>query len=337
MPPDRYSRQTRVAGIGERGQLQLSKSTVLIVGCGALGTHLADTMARAGIGSLHLVDRDIVEWSNLQRQVLFTESDAEQGLPKAIAARDHLRAINSTIEITSHVADCSSEFLANLAEQPDLVLDGTDNFPTRYLINDWCRKHDLPWIYAGAVGTEGASMVVTKDSACIRCLWPTAPAQSDVGNCETTGIIAPAITAVTAFQSAEAIKLLLGQTPTKGVFTCDVFRGTYSVLPVANRPLDDCEVCGGGNYPALTETPAQAVTLCGRDAIQIDPPNRAPIDLAVLAEKLKEAVEDLVLTTHLLRFQVDGCRITVFPGGRALLFGVQDPLRARALYDRWLA
>jgi adenylyltransferase/sulfurtransferase len=287
MPPDRYSRQTRVAGIGEPGQLKLSNSTVLIVGCGALGTHLADTLARAGVGSLHLVDRDIVEWSNLQRQVLFTESDAEQGLPKAIAARDRLRAINSTIQITGHVADCSREFLANLAERPDLVLDGTDNFPTRYLINDWCRQQGLPWIYAGAVGTEGASMVVTKDSACLRCLWPTAPAQSDVGNCETTGIVAPAIAAVTAFQSAEAIKLLLGQAPTKGVFTCDVFRGTYSVLPVADRPSDDCDVCGGGNYPALTGEPAQAVTLCGRDAIQIDPPDRPPIELATLAEKLK--------------------------------------------------
>lgn len=337
MAPDRYSRQSRVAGIGELGQTKLSNSTVLIVGCGALGTHLADTLARAGVGTLHLVDRDIVEWSNLQRQVLFTEQDAEQELPKAIAARDRLLAINSSIKVIGHTADCSADFLANLPDRPDLVLDGTDNFPTRYLINDWCRQQDIPWIYAGAVGTEGASMVVTKDSACLRCLWPTAPAQSDVGNCETTGIIAPAIAAVTAFQSAEALKLLIGQTPTKGVFTCDVFRGNYSVLPVADRPAEDCVVCDGGTYPALTNEPAQAVTLCGRDAIQIDPPDRPPIDLEALAQQLKDSVEGLARTQHLLRFEVDGCRFTVFPGGRALLFGVHDPLRARALYDRWLA
>ena len=337
MPPDRYSRQTRVQGIGAAGQQKLGKATVLIVGCGALGTHLADTLARAGVGSLHLVDRDIVEWSNLQRQVLFTEHDAEQELPKAIAARDRLRAINSTIQTTAHVADCSPDFLANFPARPDLVLDGTDNFPTHYLINDWCRQQGLPWIYAGAVGTEGASMVVTKESACLRCLWPTAPAQSDVGNCETTGIVAPAIAAVTAFQSAEALKVLLGQPSTKGVFTCDVFRGSYSVLPVADHPAEDCVACAAGTYPALTDEPAQAVTLCGRDAIQIDPPDRPPIDLTALAKHLKGSVERLAQTPHLLRFEVDGCRFTVFPGGRALLFGVHDPLRARALYDRWLA
>jgi adenylyltransferase/sulfurtransferase len=332
----RYSRQMRVAGIGEDGQAKLAGATVLIVGCGALGTHLADTLARAGVGSIHLCDRDIVEWSNLQRQILFTEHDAAEGLPKAIAARDHLAKINSDVTVTAHVADCSAEFLKALPEQPDLVLDGTDNFPTRYLLNDWCRQQGIPWIYAGAVGTEGASMVITADGACLRCLWPTAPAQADVGNCETSGILASAITAVTSFQSAEAIKLLLGMEKTAGVFTCDVFRGNYSVLPLADQPAADCVVCNGGNYPAITEAPTTAVTLCGRDAVQIDPPDREPLDLATLASQLKGSVEDLVLTPHLVRFAVDGCKFTVFPGGRALLFGVHDPLRARALYDRWL-
>lgn len=335
-PANRYSRQVRVAGVGEAGQAKLSQANVLIVGVGATGTHLADTLGRAGVGSLHLCDRDIVEWSNLQRQVLFTEADAEEGLPKAVAARDRLAAINSEISITAHVADCSAEFLAELPDKPDLILDGTDNFPTRYLINDWCRQHGVPWIYAGAVGTEGASMVVADGGACLRCLWPTPPATADVGNCETAGILAPTIAAVTAFQSAEAIKLLCGLDRTGGVFTCDIFRGTYSVLPLAERPADDCVVCNGGTYPAITEEPASAVTLCGRDAVQIDPPNREPVDLDRLAEQLKDSVDDLVRTPHLVRFAVDGCKFTVFPGGRALLFGVHDPLRARALYDRWL-
>jgi molybdopterin-synthase adenylyltransferase len=335
-PANRYSRQVRVAGVGDSGQARLANATVLIVGCGALGTHLADTLARAGVGHLHLCDRDIVEWSNLQRQVLFTEQDAAEGLPKAVAARDHLAKINSEVTVTAHVADCSAEFLKGLTQQPDLILDGTDNFPTRYLINDWCRQQGIPWIYGGAVGTEGAAMVVTEDGSCLRCIWPTPPAQADVGNCETTGIIEPAIAAVTAFQSAEAIKLLLGKEKTQGVFVCDVFRGSYSILPLADKPASDCVVCQGGEYPAVTEPPTSAATLCGRDAVQIDPPDRAPLDLTALARRLSGAVEGLTQTPHLVRFAVDGCKFTVFPGGRALLFGVQDPLRARALYDRWL-
>lgn len=334
--PDRYSRQVRVAGIGDAGQQRLQAARVLVVGCGALGTHLADTLVRAGVGTVELVDRDIVEWSNLQRQVVFTEHDAEHELPKAVAARDRLRAVNSTVDIVAHVADCSADFLQKLTNKPDLVLDGTDNFATRYLINDWCRQHGIPWIYAGAVGTEGASMVVTEESACLRCLWPTAPAQADVGNCETTGILSPAIAAVTAYQSAEAIKLLVGEPATKGVFTCDVFRGSYGVMPVADRPSADCDVCAGKAYPALTDEPAQAVTLCGRNAVQIDPPERASMDLAALAKSLDGTVDKLLQTDHLLRFEADGIRFTVFPGGRALLFGVNDLLRARAIYDRWL-
>jgi adenylyltransferase/sulfurtransferase len=333
---DRYSRQARVPGVGAAGIDKLRTSCVLVVGCGALGTHLADALTRAGVGTLHLVDRDIVEWSNLQRQVLFDERDAELGLPKAIAARDRLRAVNRDVRIEGHVADCTVRFLDDLPQRPDLVLDGTDNFPTRYLINDWCREHRLPWIYAGAVGTEGASMVVTPDGACLRCLWPEPPAQADVGNCETSGILAPAIAAVTAFQAAEALKLLLGEPPTRGVYTCDVWRGSYQVLPVADRAAPDCVVCAHGERPALRGDAVEAGSLGGRDAVQVQPPDAAPIDLDALAGKLGGAVEQLVRTPHLLRFACDGVRFTVFPGGRALLFGVTDPLRARALYDRWL-
>ena len=179
-------------------------------------------------------------------------------------------------------------------------------------------------------------MVIRPSGACLRCVWPTAPAQSDVGNCETTGILAPAIAAVTAFQTAEALKLLLGQETTNGVFTCDVFRGSYGVIDITSAPANDCVVCGSGTYPALTSDPVTAVTLCGRDAVQVDPPNREPLDLDRLAQQLKGTVDDLARTPHLLRFAVDGCRFTVFEGGRALLFGVHDDLRARALYDRWL-
>jgi len=334
---ERYSRLARVAGVGAEGVDKLRAARVLIVGCGALGTHLADSLVRAGVGAIDVVDRDIVEWSNLQRQVLFDERDAESGLPKAIAARDRLRAVNGDVSVEGYVADCDRAFLDALDPAPDLVLDGTDNFPTRYLINDWCRDREVPWIYAGAVGVEGASMVVTPDGPCLRCLWPEPPAQSDVGSCETSGVMAPAIAAVTAFQAAEAMKILLGAQITRGVFTCDVWRGSYQVVPLGEAPAPDCACCSEGLRPALAEAPYEAVSLCGRDAVQVQPPpSAAARDLAQLEAHLVDAVEDLHRTPHLLRFSVDGVRVTVFPGGRALLFGVQDPLRARALYDRWL-
>ncbi|MCA8964965.1 MAG: ThiF family adenylyltransferase [Planctomycetes bacterium] len=326
----------RVHGVGETGQRRLASATVLIVGCGALGSHSAQALVRAGVGTVWLVDRDIVELSNLQRQVLFSEADAIAGVPKAIAAAAALGGANSACRVVPHVADCSLDFLRNLPARPDLVLDGTDNFPTRYLLNDWCAEQGVPWIYAGAVGSEGAAMVVPAGGPCLRCLWPEAPQGADVGNCETVGILQPAIAAVTAFQVAEALKLLVGAAPTRGVFTCDVWRGQYLLQQVADRPAPDCPVCRRERFPALLAAPTEAVTLCGRDAVQIDPGSRAPIDLAALAARLDGAVDDLRRTAHLLRFAADGCRFSVFPGGRTLVFGVQDPLRARALFDRWV-
>jgi len=333
---DRYSRQVRVAGIGAAGQERIRAARLLVVGCGALGTHAADAFARAGIGELWLVDRDIVEWSNLQRQVLFDEDDARNGVPKAVAAASHLVRVNGECRVVPHVADCTADFLRDLPARPDLVVDATDNFPTRYLLNDWCAAERIPWIYAGAVATEAAAMVVLPGGPCLRCLWPEPPQQADVGNCETVGILSPAIAAVSAFQVAEALKWVVGASPTRGVFTCDVWRGQWSVVQLATSAAPDCVVCRRERFPALVEPRSSAVTLCGRDAVQIDPPQRRDVDLDVLAQRLRPVVTDLVRTPHLLRFAVDGCRFSVFPGGRTLLFGVHDPLRARALYDRWI-
>jgi molybdopterin-synthase adenylyltransferase len=334
----RYSRQMRFQGIGETGQRRLAKATVLLVGVGALGTHAAEALARAGIGRLWLVDRDIVELSNLQRQVLFREADAAAGTPKAIAAADRLREANRDCQVQPFVAECSAAFLDELPGRPDLVLDGTDNFPTRYLLNDWCARAGLPWIYAGAVGSEAAGMVIPPQGPCLRCLWPDPPAGAEVGNCETAGILAPAIAAVSAFQVAEALRWLASSepAPTRGIFTCDVWRGSYQVVPLAPQPAADCPVCQRQDYPALRAAASTAATLCGRDAVQIDPPQRLAVDLKALAQRLDGLVNDRELTPHLLRFVVEGVRFAVFPGGRALLFGVRDPLRARALYDRWL-
>ncbi len=335
-PVDRYSRQERVAGFGAAGQARLRDAQVMVVGCGALGTHAAEALARAGIGELRLVDRDIVEWSNLQRQVLFTEADAAAGTPKAIAAAARLHEINRDCRVHAHVAQCGPAFLAGLPARPDVVLDGTDNFATRYLLNDWCAQARVPWIYAGAVGAEAAAMVVRPGGPCLRCLWPDPPIGSDVGNCETAGILAPAIAMVAAFQVAETLKLLVDPAAvTTGVFTADVWR-SYAVLPMRGAADPACATCGLRQFPALAEAPAASVALCGRDAVQVDPGPRTTVDLGELAQRLRGLVDDLQRTAHLLRFVVDGVRISVFAGGRALLFGVRDPLRARALYDRWI-
>lgn len=333
---DRYSRQQLVAGIGSAGQARLRAASVLVVGCGALGTHAADSLARAGVGELILVDRDIVEWSNLQRQVLFDEQDARDGTPKALAAAQRLAHVNADVRLVPHVAECSAEFLRALPTRPAVVLDGTDNFPTRYLLNDWCAAQRIPWIYAGAVAAEGAAMVIEPGGPCLRCLWPDPPANADVGTCETAGVLAPAIAAVTAFQVAEALKVLVGAPPTRGVFTCDVWQGHYGVVAMRGAPAADCVVCSHGRHPALDAPPTAAVSLCGRDAVQVDPPRTVPLDLAALAERVQGRVADLARTPHLLRFHAEGVRFSVFPGGRALLFGCRDPLRARALYDRWI-
>ena len=337
MTPSRYSRQVRFAGIGEDGQRRIGAATVLVVGVGALGTHAADALARAGVGELWLCDRDIVEWSNLQRQLLFDEADARAGTPKAVAAAVRLAAVNSEIRVVPHVADCTAQFLDGLPRAPDLVLDGTDNFATRYLLNDWCRQRAVPWIYAGAVAGEGAAMVVDVAGACLRCLWPEPPPAADSATCETAGVLAPAIAAVTAFQTAEALKLLAGRGDvTRGIFTCDVWRGSYGVVGGSAGAAPDCVVCRRQRFPALESGPPQAVTLCGRDAVQVELPRRLALDLDALAQRLRGAATDVERTPHLLRFLADGCRFSVFANGRALLFGVQDPLRARALYDRWV-
>lgn len=335
--PDRYSRQERVAGIGPAGQIRLRDATALVVGCGALGTHALDALARAGVGRLLVVDRDVVEWSNLQRQVLFREADAAAGAPKAIAAADRLAEINRDVTVLPFVAQCSAAFLARLPARPDVVLDGTDNFRTRYLINDWCRSQRVPWVYAGAVGAEAVGMAFPADGPCLRCVWPEPPAASDVGSCETQGILAPAIAAVAAFQVAEAMKCLIGAPMTRGALTVDVWRGRYAIVDLAGSPSPACPCCGRNEHPALADgAGAGATSLCGRQAVQVEPSQATGFDLGHFAARLERAMADVAVTPHLVRFAADGVRFSVFRDGRAILFGLDDVLRARALYDRWI-
>jgi molybdopterin/thiamine biosynthesis adenylyltransferase len=335
----RFSRQVRFAALGQTGQDQLGRSTALLVGVGALGTHVADALVRAGIGRLVLVDRDVVEVENLQRQILFDDADAAAGTPKAIAAAARLRAISSETRIDEIVADFDVAVFDRLGTRPDVIVDGTDNFATRYLLNDLAIRDSIVWIYGGAVGAHGRAMVVVPgETPCLRCVMPDAPPTGEIGNCETEGILAPVVAQVAAFQTAEALKILSGRRDAivRGTFVVDVWAGRWDVQLAASRPRGDCRSCALRELPGLRTAPDGAVSLCGRDAVQVRPSGTSGIDLETLAERVRGVAEDVELTPHLLRFRADDCRFSVFRGGRAILFGVRAPDRARTLYDRYV-
>jgi molybdopterin-synthase adenylyltransferase len=334
---DRYSRQIRFPPLGEKGQERLRRSSVLLVGIGALGSSLAETLVRAGVGRMWLVDRDVVEASNLQRQQLYTEADVAR--PKAVAATDHLARINHEVHLTPLAEDFGPRVYAELDGRPDLILDGTDNFATRYLLNDLALRDGLPWIYGGVVGSRGTAMAILPGlTPCLRCLMPEPPATGESETCETAGVIAPAVASVTAFQAAEAMKILTGHVDavTRGILMLDVWRHEHTVRMAAATPSESCMTCLGREFPALERDWSDAVSFCGRDAVQVQPRGTSQLDLARLATRLEGTAADLELTAHLLRFRVDDCRFSVFAGGRAILFGLQDTDRARVLYDRYV-
>jgi adenylyltransferase/sulfurtransferase len=334
----RFSRQTRFAPLGESGQQRLQHSTVAIVGIGALGTHLADALVRAGVGTLWLVDRDVVEWHNLPRQVLFDESDAEQGRPKAVAAAAKLQRIDRACALHAVADEFTPATLDDLRATPDLLLDGTDNFATRYVLNDLALQRGIPWIYGAALGSEGMAMAVLPGrTPCLRCILP-APPSNDAGTCETEGILAPVIAMVTAFQAAQALKILSGQLDAvaRGVFVADVWRNRYELQLGNAQPVPECASCGTRTFPALAATGAGAISLCGRDAVQINASTTSVFDFAAWLTRLRAAGVVCADTPHLVRFVADGARFSVFPDGRALVFGAGDTKRAAALYDRWV-
>ena len=336
---ERYSRQTRFEPLGQEGQDRIRGSRVLLVGVGALGSHLASCLVRAGVGELWLVDRDVVELDNLPRQLLFSELDALHGRPKALAAAERLREVNGACRLRPVMEDFDVDVFQSLDARFDLILDGTDNFSTRYLINDLAIRHEITWIYGGAVGARGTAMAVIPGiTPCLRCLLPTPPPAAEIGTCETEGILSPTIAMVAGFQSAQALKVLSGKPEdvARGVFTVDVWQDSYSVSMDDATPRADCPSCGTHELPSLREGRGEAVRLCGRNATQVRPEKGAALDLDRVASQLMPIAEEIQLTPHLLRFSVEGCHFSVFRGGRALLFGVDDPDRARILYDRYV-
>jgi molybdopterin-synthase adenylyltransferase len=335
---ERYSRQILFAGIGENGQSLLAKSRATIIGCGALGTAQAEALARAGVGLLRLVDRDFIEFSNLQRQTMFTERDAAERLPKAIACAKHLRKINSQIVVEAEVADVNHSNVERLLADSDVVVDGTDNFSTRYLINEACVKHEVTWIYGAAVGSYGVTMTVRPGiTPCLRCIFPEAPAAASAPTCDTAGVIMPIINIVAAVQVTEALKLLTEHPEDLhgSLMQFDVWRNEWRRISVG-KPAANCLTCSQREFAMLdTENHDVAAVLCGRHAVQISPSQPGQIDLAALSERLASAGE-VKGNDYLLRFRTGEFELTIFPDARSIIRGTDDLATARSLYSKFI-
>lgn len=336
-PDSRYVRQIRFAPVGQEGQQRLGEGTVAVVGVGALGCVIASHLARSGIGELRLIDRDIVEWSNLQRQLLYDEEDAAQALPKAEAAAKKLKRINSSIVIRAFAADLHAGNAASLLEGVDLVLDGTDNFQTRYLLNDYAVQTGIPWIYGGAVGAGGMTMtVIPGDTPCYRCLFPEPPSAGLTDTCETTGVLSPLVDVIGSLQAMEAIKWLTGNGSQlrPGLLQLDLWRNAWMPLDFAGAKRSACPCCAAGEFPFLEPMPEDTALLCGRDTVQIRPNRPLSLDLNALAARLSSSGSgSFSLTPYSLRYIRDE-RISAvfFSDARALIQGTSDAIKAKAIY-----
>jgi adenylyltransferase/sulfurtransferase len=336
----RYSRQTRFAPLGEAGQRRLASGRALICGCGALGSVIANTLARAGVGKLRIVDRDYPDLSNLQRQVLFDEADVAAGLPKAVAAAEKLRRANSTIEIEPVVADVDHTNLVELCQGVDVIVDGTDNFETRFLLNDAALNLGIPWVYGGCLGAEGQSMTILPGrTPCLRCLMPEPPEPGTSPTCDTAGILAGAIGVVASLQSVEAIKILSGRLDAVSPYltVVDLWHNTQRQLRVATlQGQADCPACNGREYPWLAgNRGSQSAVLCGRNAVQLRSSTSGRLSLDELAARLATA-GPITRNPYLLRLSVEDYTLTVFPDGRAIVVGTEDPAVARGVYARYV-
>jgi molybdopterin-synthase adenylyltransferase len=330
---ERYSRQILYPPIGEAGQQRLLDSRVTIVGCGALGSFHAAALARAGVGTLRLIDRDYVEASNLQRQWLYEEVDAAEALPKAAAATRAIGRLNSSITVEPFIADLTPTTAEELLADSDLILDGTDNFETRYLINDYALSTETPWIYGAAVGSYGLTMpVIPGRTCCLQCVYPAPPTGAQP-TCETDGVLASITTAIGALQVGMALKLLTGHQPAYKITTLDVWSGAVRQIdqPVADP---ECPACGRHEFVYLEGERRAPISLCGRNAVQIHERNR-PMDLAALAARL-EPLGMVRRNDFALRFFIEPYEMTVFADGRAIIKGTQDVGVARSLYSRYI-
>ncbi len=336
---ERYSRQERFAPIGIKGQQKIGQKHVLVVGAGALGTGIAEALVRAGVGNLTIVDRDYVEWSNLQRQQLYVEDDAKQRIPKAVAAKNRLTQINSDVEIVAHVMDVTVEEMEQLVKGVDLILDATDNFDIRMIINDISQKYRIPWIYGACVGSYGITYTILPgETPCLNCLLETVPMGG--ATCDTAGIISPAVQMVVAYQTSEAFKLLVedDQALRKKLVSFDLWENQHTAISIEKAKKENCLSCGvNRTYPFLSyANQTKTAVLCGRDSVQIRPPKPVDRDLAGMAEVLLKQDVQVHQNPYLLSFSIESHRIVVFKDGRALIHGTKDIAHAKSLYYRWV-
>jgi len=332
---ERYSRQVLFREIGAEGQRKLSAAHIAIVGCGATGSALASLLGRAGVGTIRIIDRDYVEPSNLQRQSLFDESDAAESLPKAIAAARKITAFNSAIAIEPRVADLIPANVEALLDGAQLILDGTDNFETRYLINDFAVKNSTPWIYTAAVGSYGVTMnVLPGKTACLTCVFSDPP-QGMFETCETAGILNSAVNLAASIAASEAVKLLVGadQWVRRTLLSFDVWRNERAQV-AADQPRAGCRTCGEHEFPHLAGEGRPHITLCGRNSVQIHERHR-PVDLAQMSEQLKP-LGTVRQNDFVLKFWREPYEMTLFPDGRAIIKGTTDKTIARSLYARYV-
>jgi molybdopterin/thiamine biosynthesis adenylyltransferase len=336
----RFSRQILFPDIGAKGQEQLSASHAVIVGCGGLGTVHADLLCRAGVGKLRIIDRDFVETSNLQRQTLFSERDVLENLPKAVAAEKRLRQINSSLQIEGIVADLNHHTIENLVGQPDCILDATDNFEARFLLNDYCIQKKIPWIYGAAVSSYGMTMTILPgETPCLRCLLEFLPPAGSGPTCDTAGVVAPIVNLIASLQAAEALKILTGNRKflNRKLIQVDIWRNNWREIDFSHMvQRETCAACGRGELGYLEgKGSSSAVVLCGRDSIQVNPASGGKLDLAAFARRLADPLS-VQYNEYLLRFIAEGFEFTLFPDGRALIKGAKDSAQARSLYARYI-
>ncbi len=335
---ERYSRQARFWAIGAEGQARIAAAHVVVIGCGALGSAAIDLFARSGVGRITAVDRDIVELSNLQRQLLYDEQDAAEGAPKAVAAARAVARINGAVEVRPIVADVTPDNVEAIVAGADVVVDGTDNLETRYLLNDACVKAGIPWVYGGAVGSTGmTATLVPGETPCFRCLFPEPPPAGSMETCETAGVLASGVVIVAATQWTEVVKLLLGDRDNRqrGIMAFDVWTNDrFDAEGAPRRP--DCPCCAGRRFEFLeARRTTRTATLCGRDAVQVSPAAPVSLDLAELGRRL-EGTGPVVVTGHLVRYTTGTHELTVFADGRAIIKGTDDVALARTLYARFV-
>ncbi len=337
---DRHARQVLFYGIGNTGQRILREKTTVLVGCGALGCTSANLLVRSGIKCIKIVDRDYIEESNLQRQSLFDEDDISKNLPKAIAAQKKLQKVDSHAQIEAIVADLNPSNAETILKDADIVIDGTDNFETRFLINDYCVKEGIPWIYGACIGSVGLTMnIVPSKTPCLRCVLDTLPPFGTTETCDTAGIIAPIASMIASIQAAEALKMLTENYDalSKGLVKIDLWRNEIKRLHTEDiREKSDCITCKQRRYEFLFRNVYTMTTsLCGRNAVQVLHPNGSKLDLETLAERLGK-VGEVSFNTFLLRMKIDKYELTIFPDGRAIITGTNDAAVAKGLYAKYI-